>query len=468
MDAIVTKLPLWTHQQKAYQFADKKEGTFFNCHMGTGKSAIVVALATNKNIQTVLISCPLKVIPVWRKQFELHSAKSFSILLLDNTYPIPMRKEKAEAFLDIHRPQQTLAVIVVNHDAIWRDPLGVWILKQHFDFTICDESHFAKSNHSKLSLFMMRLGYNSRRKAALTGTPMPQDFTDIFAQCRFINPRLFGYKFAPFREYYAKMGGFKNKKVIGFKTPEREQEFNQKLATVMFTVKKQDTDMTLPEELHVVRTCRLSEKSQEIYNSLSKRFFAEIADGTCTAVNAGVKILRLQQVTSGHIRLDDTEKPQQIGTEKEELLTEILECLAEPVVVFCRFTADLTVVRRVTEKLKRKYGELSGTDNDLTADATMPTYCDVLGVQIQAGGVGIDLTQAATVIDFSLTFNLAEYLQSRARVHRPGQTRKVTYIHLVAEKTIDEYISLCLQRKENAIEKIIENVRNEQHKGVAA
>ena len=80
---------------------------------------------------------------------------------------------------------------------------------------------------------------------------------------------------------------------------------------------------------------------------------------------------------------------------------------------------------------------------------------DILAVQIQAGGVGIDLTRTRYCIYYSLGFNLGEYQQSLARVHRPGQEHPVTYIHLLATGTVDQQVHNALQRRENVIEAVL-------------
>ena len=193
--------------------------------------------------------------------------------------------------------------------------------------------------------------------------------------------------------------------------------------------------------------------------------------------------------------------------QKGRTLAELLDDLppSEPVVVFCRFRHDLDVIRDVVKRSGRMSFELSGRYNELAgwqqgadplyicnkcsnrdllpyvgpttpcnmAPPEKPDYCpgtmkvqtsagDVLAVQIQAGGVGIDLSRAAYCVYFSMGYNLGDYLQSLARLDRPGQTRSVTYIHLVARDTIDEKVYAALQNRQDVIEAIIEGIKGEQ------
>ena len=103
-----------------------------------------------------------------------------------------------------------------------------------------------------------------------------------------------------------------------------------------------------------------------------------------------------------------------------------------------------------------RYGELSGRSRDgMTDHATMSEHIDVLGVQLKAGGVGVDLTRASHAIYFSLDFSLGDYQQSRKRVHRPGQHKRVVYTHLLAAGTVDEAIYGALSRRETVVNAVL-------------
>lgn len=460
MNTIQAKLPLWRHQEQAYHFAFDKPGALLGLDPGCGKTAVAIALFTNHHYDTMLVLSPLAVVNVWQKEFAKHSPHPVDVLSLDSG-SIAERTARARAFLSTAKTQHRKAVIVINHEACWRPSFDTFALAARFDFIVCDESHRASRNSGKLSLFLMRLGRTSRKNLALSGTPIHHNFTNIFAQARFIDPTMWGTQFTPFRNHYAQMGGFQNRQIVGFASREREQEFTRKLSRLMITVKKQDA-LDLPPELDITRSCSLTSTSRKIYEDVKKRFYAEVDSGTITTANAGVVLLRLHQIACGHVRFDEAPTTTQIGTEKEELLADLLQDVEEPVVVFARFIADLAAIRRVAEKLNLRYGEVSGRRKDLTSDATMPSTIDVLGVQVDAGGTGVDLSRAATAFYFSLSFDYAEFEQCRARLHRPGQRKNVTHVALVAENTVDEYILACLHKKENVIEGIIANVKTLQ------
>jgi SNF2 family DNA or RNA helicase len=114
--------------------------------------------------------------------------------------------------------------------------------------------------------------------------------------------------------------------------------------------------------------------------------------------------------------------------------------------------------RAACDRLKRSWGELSGSADDLADWQAGKT--NVLIVQIQSGGIGIDLTRARFAVFFSLGYSLAEYLQAVARLHRPGQERKVSVGHLVAtidgRSTVDGRVYEALRDRREVLSDIID------------
>jgi SNF2 family DNA or RNA helicase len=184
-----------------------------------------------------------------------------------------------------------------------------------------------------------------------------------------------------------------------------------------------------------------------------------IAFGTVTAANAMVKLLRLQQVTGGWVKTDAGHL-ERVDTSKQALLQDVLEDIGpeEPVVEFCRFHADLDVVHAACADLGYRSMELSGRQDDLAA--WQRGDAQVLAVQISAGGVGVDLTRARYSIYYSLSFSLGEYDQSLSRVHRPGQTRPVEHVHLVARNTVDVKIMRALEKRAAIVDAILAELKH--------
>lgn len=450
-----SKTDAWHHQRQAYWFAHDLDATGLFMDMGTGKSKVVVDLVVNLQHRRTLIVCPKSVVGVWPREFERHGAMAVNVVA-PRKGTVPVRAKQIADALAME-PVDVPVVAVVNYESAWRDGLHDLLLSTEWDCVVLDESHRIKSPGGKASMFCSRLGRHARRRLALTGTPMPHSPLDVYSQYRFLDPGIFGTSFARFRSQYALMGGYGGHEVLGY---QRQDQLAEKMYRIGFRVMADDV-LDLPPVLHDVRKCELEPAARKAYKALEDDLFAFWGEGSITAANALVRLLRLQQTTSGWLPVEDAEGEvtlTPISDAKEKLLGDLLEDIGphEPVVVFCRFTNDLDAVRAQTEKLGRTYGELSGRDKGgLTDRAEMNPDIDVIGVQIQAGGVGIDLTRARYAVYYSTGFSLGDYEQSLARVHRPGQTRPTTYYHLQVEDTVDERVYEALQNRKDIVEFVL-------------
>ena len=446
-------LPAWEHQKRAFHFAKRMKASMLAMGMGTGKSRVAISLLEEWDAKRVLVLCPKSVLGVWPKQLDLHSTVPFTVVLPPPSMTVVKKAQIVLAQSDLARPM----IVLINYEASWRPGMADVLKVIEWDAVICDESHRIKSAGGKASRLAMALRKNSKRRLCLTGTPMPHSPLDIYAQYRFLDPGVFGTSKNRFQNRYAIMGGFEGRQVIGY---QREEEFAEKVGKLAFIVTKDEALPDLPERQHLTRTFALGPKALRAYNSLEHDFIAGVREGVIVASNALVRLLRLRQVTSGY---GTTEEGVEVLLDegRKELFAEVLEDLPrEPVVVFCAFHHDLDAVREVVEAQGLRFGELSGRRRDaLTDEATMSPDIDVAGVQLQSGGVGIDLTRSAVGIYYSSGLSLGDYLQSLDRIHRPGQERKVTYIHLLAESTVDQKIYKALRQRKQIVEAVLDAAR---------
>ena len=345
----------------------------------------------------------------------------------------------------------------------------------------------------------------SHRRVGLTGTPFPQHPWDIFGLYRALDPGVFGLLWTPFKDEYVEMdkSGTFPKKI----KPDMLDEFARLCMSLMY---RPVVDLNLPGCTDVVRTVELEDEARKVYDKLDTELWADLSawvrsggasvrepdpdaneDGPAeiTAHNVLSRLLRLQQLTGGTLRADPVEDatgrivpgPEaRVSTAKADALAEfdgktitggILEeigCVPgrtnaegeeidpEPVIVFCRFKADLDAIKEIATKAGLRYGEISGRrDDGLNADARMATDKDIVAVQIQAGGTGIDLTRARYGIWYSLGYSVSDYDQARARPYRPGQTRPVVFIHLIAEETADAQVYAAIKARKDAVAAVL-------------
>ena len=306
---------------------------------------ILLGLAAKR----VLICCPLRVVPVWLTQFDRHVAIDLVVVPLDAEIGSVVNKmELAEDKLRLAEARGVPFVAVINYDSAWRDPFATWAEKQRWDLVIADEAHRIKAPGGKASMFFKRLRTKAMHRVLLTGTPMPHGPMDIFAPMRFADITIFGPSFSAFRQKYAVMGGYLRKQITGF---QKLDELERLMSRVTYRVGKEVLD--LPPETDVTYHCDLGGEARRIYKDIEEDFVAQVRDGIVTAANAMVKLVRLQQVANGIAKTDDGVE-QRIDNSKQQLLADTLEDIGggEPVVVFCRFHADLDAIHESCRALQ--------------------------------------------------------------------------------------------------------------------
>ena len=439
---------LWAHQIPAVAYGIEHKSTLLHMWMGCGKSLVALEICRQCGHKRILLLCPKSVVVVWAQEIAKHAPGKWLYAPLHG--PTTAKARQLEQLLREGRP----VVVGLNYEAAWREPLAKLILNTPWDCLILDESQKIKSPSSRQSRFVMRI--KASHKLALTGTPMPSSPLDLYGQFRTLAPWIFGHSFVRFRRRYALLAGPQNNWVVGFKNG---PELREKMNRITHHVPKEV--LTLPPLTVSARYCTLGVEAQRIYAELETELIADVREGVVTAANAAVKVMRLQQVCAGYARTEEGLDVEVDGS-KRELLAEIIEGIdsAEPVVVFARFIHDLSTVRAVAGKLGRRHGEISGAQNDY--GAWQRGEVDVLGVQIQAGGLGIDLSRARYCFFYTLMYSLGSYDQAVARLHRPGQKNPVSVYHLVAEGTVDATIRRALEKRRNVIEAILEDFSDER------
>lgn len=461
------------------------------------------SFARMKQRPHVLVVCPQAVAPAWikvlagtaRREYapwrhqseaaawaaerhasmlalDMGTGKTFTALLalgLDGTATVPVMLHQGANARRAEQLKQALLmasgktlVVVVNYDSVWRGELGKLIEATPWAAIILDESHRIKSPGGRASRWLARLAakHEHAKRLCLTGTPMPHSPLDLYGQFRFLDPQVFGTSYTRMRGRYANCDARFPSKVKSWKN---QDELTGKLDAHSWRVTA-DEVLDLPPAIHETVPVELSAKVRRFYRTLEAEMTADIEAGTVTAANALTKLLRLAQATGGYCRVDGTAGVTAIdGTPSKRLaLQDRLEDLpqTEPVAVFCRFRSDLDDVQAAARELGREYAEVSGERKDL--ERWQACEATILGVQMQSGGVGIDLSRAAYAFYYSLGYSLGDYEQSLARLRRPGQTRCVRYYHLVCQGTVDEQVYAALRERRSVVEAVLQKLSSRQ------
>ena len=447
---IVTRLKPWDHQRAAIEHCWNRYAPMLAMDMGTGKTKSTLDLIGNKQCQRVLIVCPKSVQDVWPEQIEIHGPDNMRAFILPGNSTRTKLNAMMDAFIDADRAHCPLTIIV-NYESVWRGALGNTILGlQRWDAIVLDESHRIKSPTGKASVFFDKLRPRAALRICLTGTPMPHSPLDLFGQFRFLEPAIFGTSFGRFRDRYADTHPTFPSKVLRWKN---QDELQQKFNLLAFRVKADDV-LDLPPVHEIDMPVSMTGEQKRVYDELESDMIAGIHDGTVTASNALVRVLRLQQVTSGHVA-DNDGTVHSLPNPKRDALADMLTDMdaGEPVVVFCRFRHDLAAIADAANAAGRNVRELSGKVNELDAWKRDGSG-SVLACQIKSGGIGVDLTRSAACVFYSVT-SLGDYLQACARVHRPGQTRTTRIWHLVCRNSVDRILYRAFRERLDVVESVM-------------
>jgi SNF2 family DNA or RNA helicase len=448
----------FNHQVLGYNVGLQLPAAAILAEQGCGKSLIALAVAGRRflrgEVKRLLIVAPSSVVPVWPREFEAHANFPFEVQALQG--PVPKREE----FLLNWQPDpERLQVAVTNYEASWRmiDALAAW----NPDMIICDESQRIKTPSARQSKAMHQLGRLTKYRLILTGTPVTQGPLDFFSQYKFLDPSIFGNSYYAFRARYAIMGGYEKRQVVGY---QNLPELIRKAHSIAFRVTKAEA-LDLPEQIDQLRYCELEPKAAKLYWQLAKQSIAELSEEkVITAANVLARLLRLSQVAGGFLG-DGEGGVQQVSTAKLDLLDEVLGDLLDAgkkVVIFARFLPEIAAIRKKLDGKKAGYAWITGEVKQEQRGEEVRRFqedpdCRVFLAQIQTAGLGITLHAADTAIFYSLDYSFANYDQARARIHRIGQRNACTYIHLVAQGTVDEKVLAALQAKKSVADEVVDN-----------
>ena len=219
--------------------------------------------------------------------------------------------------------------------------------------------------------------------------------------------------------------------------------------------------MDLPEYTYQKRIIQLSPEQQKLYDQMSKVALAQMEGKLMTTSTALVQLMRLQQITCGHFKADDgTLKI--IKNERVNALMGILEEVEGKAIIWAHWRHDIDSIVKAIEKVypgsvMTYYGSTSTDDRQKAIKEIQDPDSKIrfLVGTPQTGGYGITLTEANVMIYYSNGYDLEKRTQSEARINRIGQTRKMTYIDIIAEKTVDERIVKALRKKINIASEVM-------------
>jgi SNF2 family DNA or RNA helicase len=466
----------YAHQITALEKSWHKDEYAYFMEMGTGKSKVLVdniAMLYDKgSINGALIIAPKGVYRNWFSQEipqHLPSHVDYKTVL----WTALTSKTKDKEYQQLFKVDIDLHILIMNVEAFSTKKgleFATRFLRCHNTLMAVDESTTIKTPTAKRTKSILVLGKYAKYRRILTGSPVTKSPLDLYTQCGFLNEELLAFtSYYSFRNRYATMldrnfGGRRVQIVGGYK---RLDELAGLLKPFSYRVLKEEC-LDLPEKTYVQREVELTDEQKQTYSTMKAAALASLKGKMATAPHILTQLMRLHQITCGHLKNDDGTITS-LKSNRINSLMELLEEVDGKVIIWANYIYD---IKQIVAAIGKKYGE----DSIVQYYGAIPSEMRQKYIEIfqdpdskarffignpQTGGYGITLTAAKTVVYYSNGYDLEKRLQSEDRAHRIGQKNMVTYVDLITPKTVDEKIRKALRKKINIATEIMgEELRN--------
>lgn len=308
-------------------------------------------------------------------------------------------------------------------------------------------------------------------RAILTGTPITKGIENLWSQYEFLDPSIIGMSnYSAFRARYCVTApAFRGAlpgvvKIVGYRNTE---EFVRKIAGVTFVVPKDV--LGLPPKSYEELPVELTPEQSKAYKSLARKSVEELKKmGRAVPKNAGVKLMRLQQILSGRVYEEGAtiEEPPVLTTlpsRRIETLREYIDANASdrPTIVWARFRDDILEIEEALKKMGRApvtyFGDTDDDARDAAVQAIRRGVASDFVANPAAAGMGIDGLQEAVelALYYSHSYNREERWQSEDRIHRLGMRGTAMYVSMIAEGTVDRMVMDAYKQTEDLIETLM-------------
>lgn len=489
------KHELMQHQQECTKKSERRRGFGLFCEQGTGKSVILLAEAERyfeRNIiNGMLVVAPNGVHTNWvKREIPKHLSCRHSAVAYRSGQKAAINKVEAWSKDRTHE----LRILTINIEAVNTEKgfaLCKEFLTTHSAMLVMDESDRMKNPNTGITKRMLALAPYATVRRAATGTPVNNNPADVFTQFKFLSPgtellgtnsyRAFVAEYAellhekhPLVEHIIKKQ--KNKRVpapqIVAKNPDGTPRWRNldRLAELIephsFRVTKAEC-LDLPEKIYKTHFFQLNNTQRAAYDQMEQSFYLMMEDEIITATKL-TALLKLQQITSGFVLHEGDALYIEDKQPRMTALQEVIKDVRGQFIVWARFKEELFAASALCSAMDIPYvrydGSVSRKARDKAVDGFQSGEARAFIGQPQAGGVGLTLTAAETVVYVSNDFSMRTRNQSEDRAHRIGTKNPVVYIDIVAEDTIDERIAQALQDKTNLAAAILDQPRTNAKK----
>ena len=414
-------------------------GGFLADEMGLGKTAQTIAHiaaehAAGRLDRPVLVVLPTSLVANWQAELA-RFAPHLAVEVLHG-----QGREARRAKLD------GVSVVITTYAVLARDAEAMKEIAWHI--VVLDEAQAIKSPEAKATRAVCQL--DARHRICLSGTPIENNLDELWSQFAFLQPGLLGDRRSfgkRFRSPIEKEGD-----------PLRRNQLSRRIRPFILRRTKAEVASELPPKETILRHITLGTEQREFYDTIRATLHDTVRDqlaelgpnqGRFVVLNA---LLKLRQACCDPRLVKLTAGPSEAGSAKLETLLEMIGGMlpeGRRILLFSQFTSMLDLIKPRLAEAGHKFVELRGD----TRDRAEPVRAFQAGevplflISLKAGGRGLNLTSADTVIHYDPWWNPAVEDQASDRAHRIGQTRSVFVYKLIAADTVEERIIQLQERK---------------------
>lgn len=407
--------------------------------MGLGKTLQLIAFhSLIKEHAPTLIVCPKSLIYNWESEFKKRNPKVKTHIL------IGQKQDRLNAISNIKNSND---VYIISYDSLKNDIDDFQDI--HFALICIDEAQYIKNSDTQKSKAVKTLDSTSR--FALTGTPIENGLTDLWSIFDFLMPKYLLSEKDFQEEYLAAFN--ENDEIL-------KNKLIAKITPFVLRRSKNDVLTDLPPKTVEVIKIAMTDKQSELYNAYIKDTISNLADDPKKKMLLLSSFTRLRQICVDPSSF--LENYQEISSKLEYTIDLINESIKanHKILIFSSFT---TVLDHLTELLnainiKSYYinGDVKAIDRvKISENFNKSNDVKVILVSLKAGGTGLNLHGADTVIHLDPRWNFAVEEQATDRAHRIGQTRPVTVYKLVSHDSIEERVIELQEAKKDLYEQVI-------------
>lgn len=445
------KAELRPYQLEGVQWLERLRTMYLNGiladDMGLGKTLQAITAITqhhqNNKEAISLIVCPTSLLYNWKEEIHKFNPK-LKALVVDG---IPSQRKKLLGALSDYD------VIITSYTLLQKD-VDTYC-QTPFSYAILDEAQHIKNRGTRNAKSVKKI--EAAHRLILTGTPIENSLEELWSLMDFLMPG-FLTTFERFMEKYIRTTGDLHVQNVEY--------LRRKVSPFILRRMKSDVLKDLPPVSEIVYHCQLSDTQMELYRSYAASALGELVklvekEGfDKVQIHVLATLTRLKQICC-HPAIFAKEKAEVGDSAKYEMLLELLQTLVEgghKTVIFSQYTKMLQIMRDDFEQRGIRFSYLDGTTKNrleivkqFNEDASIPVFL----VSLKAGGTGLNLVGADTVIHYDMWWNPAVENQATDRVHRMGQKNSVSAYKLITLNTIEEKIVEMQKRKKGLVKKVV-------------